>query len=122
MPPARVPRNLQDQILEADGVVLVDRPLTLDGEDQIQVAVPAGDKSAAFLRRRYLEALIELGDVLFTQKAIGLPDGAQAAQPQLLRESSLPGTEVTLSAPSCLGRVGRDHLHAQVMNIRACKS
>ena len=50
------PFNLQLQILKADRVVPVHRPLKLQGEDQVQILAWAREKRAAALRRRHLKA------------------------------------------------------------------
>ena len=56
--------NLQSQILNAYRVVAIDGTFELQGEDQIQISAGAAHKSTATLRGRYLEATVELGDVV----------------------------------------------------------
>ena len=57
--------DLQAQILKADRVVAVHCPLELQGEHQIEIASPTGQKSIPPLRRRDLETPVELGDIVF---------------------------------------------------------
>lgn len=79
--------------------------LALDGEDQIPVS--ARDKRSAQLSSRNPEVLVELGDSLLARAAVDLLDGAQAAQPELLREQSLSGAQAphpSPEAPACFGR------------------
>jgi hypothetical protein len=42
-----------------------------------------------------LKAAIELGHVVFPQKPVRLLQASDAVQPQLLRQTSLPGSEVS---------------------------
>src|SRR5271170_5475675 len=106
--------DLQGQVLEADGVVAADRTLELEREDQVEVTARAGGEGGAALRRRHLEAAVEFGHVVLAQKAVGFRKGADPVQPEFLRQPSLPGSEVAFRAAPRLGRVSRDHLHAQV--------
>ncbi len=50
------PLNLKLQVLKADGVVAVHRPLKLQAEDQVQILPGTRQKRAAALRRRHLKA------------------------------------------------------------------
>lgn len=71
--------NLQTQVLNAYRVVAVHGALELQREDQIQISAGTAHKCAATLRRRHLKASIELSHVVLAQKAIGLPQSANAA-------------------------------------------
>ena len=71
--------KLQAQVLNAYRVVAVDGTFELQGEDQIQISAGAAHKRAAPLRRPHLKASIELGDVVFTQEAIGRFQTADSA-------------------------------------------
>src|SRR5712692_8081973 len=86
--------HLQAQVLKADGVVAVDRAFELQREDASQVALGARHKGAAPFGGCDLKAAVELGDVLFPQETIGVFQGGASRQAQLLRQASLPGTEV----------------------------
>ena len=117
--PARVPRQLTLSICQARfwKLTVLSR-LTVrsnwSGEDQVEVAARAGGEGGAALRRRHLEAAVELGHVVLAQKAVGFRKGADPVQPELLRQPSLPGPEVAFRAAPRLGRVSRNHLHAQI--------
>src|ERR1700751_1140425 len=106
--------DLQHEVLKTDRVVAVDRTFELQRESQVQIAAGAGDKGRSALRGWDLEAAIERSDVLVVQKAVGLLDGPYAAQPQLLRQASLPGGKAALRAAPRLRRGGGNHLHAQI--------
>src|SRR5271167_4323165 len=67
--------DLQDQVLEADGVVAADGALELQRKDQIQITAGACGEGCAALGRRHLETAIELGHVVLTQEAVGLCHG-----------------------------------------------
>src|SRR5712692_1117332 len=79
------------------------------------VTTPAGHKSIPRLPGRDLKTAVELGDVIFPQKPVRRLQRPELAQPQLLRQAALPGREVALAAPARLRRVGRDHLHSQLV-------
>ncbi len=113
-PPAH-PLDLQAQILKAHGVVAVDAAFELQRENPFQITIPAGHKSMAPLPGRDLKTAIELGHVLFPQKPVRRLQRPQLAQPQLLRQAALPGREVALAASTRFRRVGRDHLHSQLV-------
>src|SRR5271157_3424985 len=100
------PFNLQLQILKADRVVAVYRPLKLQGEDQVQMLPGAREKRAAALGRRHLKAAVELADILLPQKLIRRLQPGDPVQPQLRRQPSLPGSEAAL-ARSEERRVGK---------------
>src|ERR1700758_3825375 len=106
--------NLQPQVLDADRIVAVDGAFEWQGEDQVQISAGAAYKRTATLHCRHLKASVELGDVVLPQEAIGRLQAANSAQPQLLRQAPLPGAEVALRTTTCLWRVGRNHLHAQL--------
>lgn len=77
--------DLQDQILEADRIVEAYGAFELQREEQVKIRSWAARKGCALLGRGDLKTPVEFGDVFFPQKAVGLLDGAQAAQPELLR-------------------------------------
>src|SRR5208283_5915192 len=78
-------------------------------------AARTGHERTAALRRRHLKAIIELADVVLPQKPVGLVHGRDRMQPQLLRQPSLPGAKAALATSPRLRRVGRDHLHSQLV-------
>src|SRR3974377_262811 len=105
------PLDLQAEVLHGHRVVATHRALVVQGEDPLQVTWGAARESRATLAGRHLEALIERGHVVLTQKAVGLVHGGDAAQPQLLRQPSLPGPEVALRTPPRLRRISGDQLN-----------
>src|SRR3974390_2858731 len=113
-PAPSLPLELQAQVLHAHRVVATHRALIVQGEDLLQVAPWAASEGRATLRRPHLKALIELGDVVLPQKAIGLFHRGDPTQPQLLRQPSLPGPEVALRTAPRLRRIGGNHLNPQL--------
>src|SRR5207244_780130 len=105
--------DLQSQVQKADGVIAVDGALELQGEDTLEVTLGARHKGASPLRRRHLEAAIELRRIALLQKAIGLGQGGASGQPQLLRQASLPGSEVALTAAPRLRRISGNHANPE---------
>src|SRR5437016_6105195 len=105
--------DLQSQVQKADGDIAVDGALELQGEDTLEVTLGARHKGASSLRRRHPEAAIELSQVVLPQEAIGLGQGGASGQPQLLRQASLPGSEVALTAAPRLRRIRRDHANPE---------
>src|SRR5262249_20136441 len=106
--------NLQPPVLNAYRVVTVDGTFELEREDQIQISAGAAHKGAATLGRGHLKARVELGHVVLAQKAVGRLQAADPAQSQLLRQASLPSSEVTFRTAARLRRVSRNHLHSQL--------
>src|SRR3974390_1546950 len=113
-PAPSLPLDLQAQVLHAHRVVATHRALIVQREDLLQVAPWTASEGRAPLRRPHLKALIELGDVVLAQKAIGLLHRGDPAQPQLLRQPSLPGPEVALRTAPRLRRIGGNHLNPQL--------
>jgi hypothetical protein len=105
--------DLQVEVLKVNGVVLVHRALAAEGENQIQIAVPAGDKGGSFLRRRPLKALVKVGDIPPSERC-------WLARPRRFRSASAPGTDDLARFRSCdhnipgLCRTGREHLYVQI--------
>src|SRR5262249_23934158 len=86
--------NLQSTVLKAHRVVSVHGGFELQREDQVQISAGAAHKRTATRRSRHLKASLELANVVFAQKTIGCLQSADFAQPQLLRQTPLPGAEV----------------------------
>jgi hypothetical protein len=106
--------DLQRQVLKADGVVLVDCALELEGEDQVQILARAGQERGSALRRWDLKAAVELGHIVLGEKSVGRLQSADSMQSQLLRQSPLPGGEAAFRASPRLRRVGRNHMDPQL--------
>src|SRR6266853_5180738 len=106
--------DLQAEMLKAHRVVPIHRPLKLQAENQVQVLTSPRQKGRSPFRRAYLKAAIELRDVVFPQKPVRLLQTVDAVQSQLLGQTSLPGSEVALTATSRLRRISRDHLNPQL--------
>src|ERR1700756_3967863 len=95
--------DLQGEVLEADRVVAANSALELERKNQVQIAARAGRKSGATLSWRHLEVPIELGNVVLAQEAIGVRDGGDSMETELLRQTSLPGAEASFRAATRLG-------------------
>src|SRR5436309_10483502 len=103
----RTASNLQAEMLKAHRVVSIHRPLKLQTEHQIQVLTSPRQKRRSPFRRAHLKSAIELRDVVLTQKLIRFLHAADAVQPQLLRQTSLPGAEIALASSTRLRRIRR---------------
>src|SRR5260370_190511 len=108
------PIHLQDPLAHRQSVVPVHHALVLHREDALQVFPASRRKRALRLRRRHRKAPVELRQVTLPQKAVGFFHRGDPAQPQLLRQTPLPGAEVPLAASPCLRRIRRNHLHPQI--------
>jgi hypothetical protein len=109
------PLTLQAEILKAHRVVAIHRALELQREDQVQIPPTARQKCASPLCRCPLKSLVELGDVVLPQKSIGGFHTRHLVQSEFLRQAALPSREVALAASPRLRRVGRNHLHPQLV-------
>ena len=98
-----------------NGVVLGNHAFVLNGKDSIQVQVGHWNKSGTLLRGRDHEPPIKFSDVLAAQKVIGFIDAPDLTDSQFLRQPALPGTKVSFTPASRLGRIGRDRLNAQIL-------
>ena len=67
--------DLQAEVLEADGVVLVDGAFELKREDRVQILARAGHEGGSGLRRGHLEAAIELAHIVLGEEAAGRRQG-----------------------------------------------
>ena len=78
--------DLQDHIVEFDGVIPVNDPLTLDREHAVQIGAVAGNKSRSQgfsgLDR---ELFVELADIASFQKTVGFARHGQTTEAQFLR-------------------------------------
>src|ERR1017187_1283926 len=106
--------DLQSQVLKADRVVAVHRALELQRKDALQVFPPIGHKGSARLRRCYLEAAIELPDVMLAQKDVRRLHRPDPTQAQFLRQPALPGAEAAFAPSPRLRRVGGNHAYSQL--------
>src|SRR5216684_1576408 len=95
--------HLQRAVGYPHGVVLVHHAFLLHGENAFQILAAGGNKGAFRLRGRHRKLAVQLGNVALPQEAICFLHGGDPPQPQLLRQPSLPGTEVPLAAPAWPG-------------------
>src|ERR1017187_7752938 len=85
--------ELHHQVVKAYGVVPINGALVSLREDHLQVPVSARYERRSALCCGYREAPVELGDVVLLEKVVGLFQGSDPAQSQLLGQPSLPGGE-----------------------------
>ena len=85
------------------GVVFVHRPLVLQRKDQIEIFSSHRQERVADLRCCHGKTPIELGDVAFAQKFVGRGQAFDSKQPQLLRQTALPGTKTASPRPRACG-------------------
>src|SRR6202795_3694558 len=90
--------------------------LVLQREDQVKIFAAQRHEGGPALAGGNTEPLIELGDVLLAQKAVGGFGGNDAAPSQLLRQASLPGAKAAFAAPARLRGVSRNQLNAQLFH------
>src|SRR5262249_26492044 len=95
-PPFRL-FDLQHAVGVTDRIVARHRAFMLDSKHQIEIPMPTRDESCAWLFGGDGKLLVELGDVVVTQKLIGRGQGFDATDSELLRQASLPGAKVTLA-------------------------
>ncbi len=98
--------DLQGEALVAQGVVVLDLALLLDGEDVGEGAADIGEESRALFGGGNREAGIEGRQEGLGDEAVGLIDAGDAGQAQFLGETPLQGAEEPLDAASGLGRPG----------------
>ena len=106
--------DLQDASLVSDGVVVLDLALLLDGEDVAQRPADIVEEGRALFGGGDGELSSECGQEGPGDMAVGLFDGGDAGQAQLLGETPLQGGEEALDASPGLGRVGRNVLDAEL--------
>src|SRR5262245_46005177 len=93
--------DLQDQVRHPYGVVVADSAFVMDRKDATQIEITDGQKGRPWLSRGNRETGIEFCDVLLPKKGIGGLEVGNAAQPQLLRQTSLPSAKATFTAATC---------------------
>jgi len=97
-PPA-LPVDLQCQVLVFHGIVAIYCSLGLNGKDAIQILADAWNK-CRLAGIVWLDGKlpVELADIFFSQKAVGLIERGYAAYSQLLRQTALPGAKSKYSS------------------------
>jgi hypothetical protein len=106
---------LKNAVSKLDRIVFGDDAFVLNRENPIQIQMSHRHKSRARLSRWNREFLIKLRDVIAVQKVVGFFQGLDVADPQFLRQSSLPGAKVALASPARLRRIGGDGFNAQFL-------
>ena len=96
-------RDLQAAAPVTDRVVSPDHSGLLTGEDLVQVGSMRGNKGGAFLLGLNGEAAIVKGDPLLVEEPIGLLEGSDAFEAQLLRQPALPGPKQPFATSPSLG-------------------
>ena len=110
-------RDLQQLPVEVHAVVLADHPLMMLTQDVLEhLRVLAGHKGRAGLPRRFCKLRVVRRQVHGSQVLIGPGHVGNAGRRQFLDQAVLVGPEGSLGAPPGLRRVGRDHLHAQLLH------
>src|SRR5690242_1308680 len=94
--------NLQRAVLDVHRVVLIDHAFVLQRKDALQILPRRGQEGTPWLSRRNSKLAVQFGDVTLSQKTVGFLHGSDPPQPQLLRQTSLPGAEVALAASARL--------------------
>src|SRR5260370_27411765 len=88
----------------------------LHAEDPLQIGPPDLAEHCPLLFCWLREPLVELPDVALPQELIGILQGANSPQPQLLGQAALPSPKATLRATTRLRRIGCNHLYSQVLH------
>ena len=94
--------NLEKQISPTHGVVFIDDAFMLDGKNTIQVQPPQRYERRSCLCGWPGELLIKLADVGVPQKFVGRCQRGDLSQPQFLRQTTLPRSEIALTAAARL--------------------
>src|SRR5207245_2728971 len=102
-------------VLVAYGVVVVDHAFVLLGEDLLQFCSCIGKKGGSGLLRLQAETRIVHRNPVFAEKLIGGFNLGDAAKPELLWQTSLPGSKYPLTAPPRLRRVGQNEFNTQLI-------
>ena len=91
--PELLPVDLQRHILEFDRIVAVHDPFRLDRENAVELFVLTRHKRRSFLCRFFCKSPVKLFDIFILQKFIGIFDGCDIPDSELLRQSALPGSK-----------------------------
>ena len=105
-------RNLQALALEAHAVVSPDGALVVLAQDVGQSGADEGHEGAARLGRRHRELLVDRRAVELGEIAVRLSHRGDAVCGELLGQAFLMGGKHAFAPPTCFGRVGGNHLHA----------
>src|SRR6516225_1216762 len=106
-------RQLENQVLESDGVVVAYYPFMLTGKHQLQLEARQFDESAFGLGWSDREAPIEVCDEMLLEITIGRRIIGDAMVPELLRQPALNGAEGTLATAAGLWRERQDLMDAE---------
>src|SRR5215207_2557247 len=99
---------------ELDGVVFVYRTFVLDGEDAVQILPLDGHESGSRFGCGHSELTVELGNVGFLEKPIGLVDSLDLMDSEFLRKAALPGSKASFASTPCLRGIGGNHSDPQI--------
>src|SRR5882724_4926823 len=83
--------DLEHSVFESHCIVACDDSFPLKREDEIEVPVPDTQKGIALDGGRDRKEPVVFRDVVLSKKAVGLFHAVDASQPQLLRQTPLPG-------------------------------
>ena len=107
--------DLQTAAFESDRVVVVDDPFLLLRKDLLQIPSWVGKKCCSgLLGLDTKTAVVQFRPVL-PEKIIRRFQRGDLAQPELLRESALPGAEQPLAPSPCLRRIGQDQVNTELL-------
>ena len=110
--------DLEDDLIEGDGVIAAHDPLLFVTEDLLQIVRADGDEGTGRIRRRPAKRAVVVGDEALGQVAIGGRHRANARDPQLVDQAALQGAVGALAAPARLGGVPENMLDAEAASAR----
>src|SRR5882762_5473433 len=83
--------DLEHSVFESDCIVACDDSFPLKREDEIEVPVPDTQKGIAWMAAATAKRPFVFRDVVLSKKAVGIFHAVNSSQPQLLRQTLLPG-------------------------------
>src|SRR5689334_8906969 len=94
--------QLPGLVTKRNRVIARHHALGLHAEDPVQIRTARLAKGCSSLLGGYCKPGVKLRDVTLPQKLVGLLDGLEASQAQLLRQPSLPSAKVSFAPSSRL--------------------
>src|SRR5438105_13354640 len=115
-PPSRL-LDLLHLLIQLHRVIAIHHSLMLNREDPVQIPALHPQERRPWLLGHDGKAPIEFPEIVLPQESIRFLHCSDPRHPQLLRQASLPGAEISLTAPARLWRVSRDQFDPQ---LRQC--
>lgn len=106
--------DLEDEVLEADGIVIIDSAFSVDGKDQVQIEMRRkGDKGRAGLFGFDLELAVEVREEDFLDETVGSFFSFNSVETEFIGKPALKGFIHAFRAASGLGRISWNGTNAK---------